>query len=103
MSALFFAGGIYAGTKGKGLKEDIDRDIDMGKSIDSGDPRGQRGKYWFIGANVLYGLGTATAVIATWNFLRSGPDSTGEVETRNLSFAPAPDGRGGSLIAGGRF
>jgi hypothetical protein len=103
MSALFFAGGIYAGTKGKDLKEEIQKDIDMGKSVDSGDPRGQKGKYWYIGANVAFGLGTITAAIATWNFLRSGPDSTAEVETKNVSFVPARDGRGGALVAGGRF
>jgi hypothetical protein len=103
MSAVFFAGGIYAGTKGKSLKEDIQKDIDLGKPIDTGDPRGQRGKYWYIGANVAFGLGTITAAIATWNFLRSGPDSTAEIETKNVSFVPARDGRGGSLVTGGRF
>jgi hypothetical protein len=103
MSALFFAGGIYAGNKGKSLKEEIDKDIMAGKPIDSGDPRGQKGKYWYIGANVAFGLGTITAAIATWNFLRSGPDSTAEVDTKNISFVPARDGRGGSLVTGGRF
>jgi hypothetical protein len=103
MSAVFFAGGIYAGMKGKDLKDDLQKDIDMGKPIDTGDPRGQRGKYWYIGANVAFGLGTVTAAIATWNFLRSGPDSTADVETKNVAFVPARDGRGGSLVAGGRF
>ena len=52
---------------------------------------------------MAFGLGTITAAIATWNFLRSGPDSTAEVETKNVGFVPARDGRGGSLVAGGRF
>ena len=103
ISAVFFAGGIYCGLKGKGLKEDLESDLASGQNLDSGDPRGQHGKYWYIGADVLFGVGTLAAVVAAVNFLRSGPDSTGEVESKPIGFAPTGDGRGGLLFTRGRF
>jgi hypothetical protein len=103
MSVLFFAGGIYTAQKGRSIDRELKRDIDQGKLIDSGDPRGQRGKYWYIGADVLFGVGTLTAIVATVNFLRWGPDSTADIETKTVGFVPALDGHGGALFAQGRF
>jgi hypothetical protein len=103
ISALFFAGGIYAGLKGNGLKDELERDLSDGKGLDTGDPRAQRGKYWYMGADLLFGLGTLTAGVAVINFLRSGPDSTADIETKAVGFAPTGDGRGGALLARGRF
>ena len=62
---------------------------------DSGDPRGSRGKYWYIGADALFTLSAATAIVAAINFLRSGPDSTAEIETKMVGFVPSGQGRGG--------
>jgi hypothetical protein len=103
ISAGFFAGGIYCGLKGKSLKEDLENDLASGQNLDSGDPRGQHGKYWYIGADVLFGVGTLAAVVAALNFLKSGPDSTGEIEAKPIGFAPTGDGNGGVMYARGRF
>jgi hypothetical protein len=103
ISALFFAGGIYAGLKGNSLKDELESDLAAGKGLDTGDPRKQRGKYWYMGADVLYGLGTLTAAVAVINFLRSGPDSTADIENKAVGFAPTSDGRGGVALARGRF
>jgi hypothetical protein len=103
ISAVFFGAGIYAGLKGKGLKEELENDLGAGQNLDSGDPRGQHGKYWYIGADVMFGVGTLAAIVAAVNFLRSGPDSTGEVESKPIGFAPTGDGRGGLFFTQGRF
>jgi hypothetical protein len=103
ISAVFFGAGIYAGLKGKGLKDELESDLAAGKNLDSGDPRGQHGKYWYIGADVLFGVGTLAAVVAAVNFLKSGPDSTGDVESKPIGFAPTGDGRGGLVFTRGRF
>ncbi len=103
ISAVFFGGGIYAGLRGNALKDDLERELAEGRNLDTGDPRGQRGKYWYIAADALFAVGTITAAVAVVNFLRSGPDSTAEIEAKPIGFAPTNDGRGGVMFARGKF
>jgi hypothetical protein len=103
MSALFLSGGVYAGLKGKSLDDALAKEIKRGDFVDTRDPRADRGKYWYIGADVLFGLGGLMGAIAAYNFLSHGPDSTGDVETKAIGFAPTGDARGGAFFARGRF
>ena len=49
------------------------------------------------------GDSAVTAIISTYNFLKSGQESTGEVETRAVGFAPIDGGRGAGFFARGSF
>jgi hypothetical protein len=111
-SAAFFAGGIYLGVKGNQTKDEINKDIkDPTKLVTTSDSRKNNGKYYYIGADVCFGLGIVTAALATWNFLESGPPSTATLKTINttspsgttLGLAPMDVPSGAGLAAAGRF
>ena len=111
-SAAFFAGGIYLGVKGNQTKDEINKDVnDVSKLVTTSDSRENKGKYYYIGADVCFGLGVLTAALATWNFLESGPPSTATFKTNNnttpsgtkLGFAPMDVPSGAGLAAAGRF
>jgi len=111
-SAGFFAGGIVLGVKGNKIKDEIASDIkDPSKMISSSDSRKTTGKYYYIGADVCFGLGVVTAALATWNFLKSGPPSTATFKTTNtagpvdnrLGLAPIQVPNGAGFAATGRF
>ena len=111
-SAAFLAGGIYLGVKGNQTKDEINKDIkDPSKLVTTSDSRKNNGKYYYIGADVCFGLGVLTAALATWNFLESGPPSTATLKTVNgtspsgakLGFAPMDLPSGAGLAAAGRF
>lgn len=104
LSALFLGGGAYLGIEGRSLRDRLqDESGDPNGQLNTGDPRVQRGKYMFIGADVLFGLGAATALLATWGFLSSGPESTAEIEQRNIGFGPVGVPGGAGIAARGRF
>ena len=111
-SAALFGGGIYLGMKGNQVKDEINKDIkDTAKLINTSDTRKNNGKYYYIGADVCLGLGVVTAVLATWNFLESGPPSTATFKTTNsansttgkFSFAPMGVPSGAGMAATGSF
>jgi hypothetical protein len=111
-SAILIAGGIYLGVKGNHIKDQIASDIkDPNKMITTKDSRTTTGKYYYIGADVCFGLSLVTAALATWNFLESGPPSTATFKTTNvaapatskLGFAPMDVPSGAGLAATGRF
>ena len=111
-SAAFFAGGIYLGVKGNQTKDEINKDIkDLSKLVNTSDSRKNDGKYYYIGADVCFGLGVLTAALATWNLLESGPPSTATLKTINttnpsgtkLGFAPMDVPSGAGLAAAGRY
>jgi hypothetical protein len=112
VSVAFFAGGIVLGVKGNQVKDQIGNDMkDLSKLTTTKDSRTTTGKYYYIGADVCFGLGLVTAVLATWNFLESGPPSTATFKTTNnagpvpakLGFAPMDVPNGAGLAATGRF
>jgi hypothetical protein len=95
------------------IKDQINRDIaNTSKLIhNNNDSRKAKGEWFYIGADVAFGLGAVTALLSLWNFLESGPPSTATVKSVNLavpepkkvSLVPfgLPDGAG--LSAAGRF
>jgi len=112
LSGLSFAGGIYLGVAGKHIKDQIDSDIgNPAKFTNNTDSRRNTGKWYYIGADVAFGVGALTGLLSLWNFLESGPPSTAIVKKVNLagsepkkvSLVPfsLPDGAG--LAAAGRF
>ncbi|HEY0714044.1 MAG TPA: PEGA domain-containing protein [Polyangia bacterium] len=103
VSTLFIAGGIYCGLQGKAIKKELERELAEGRNLDSADPRGDRGRYWYMGADVLFGVGALSAIVSAVNFLRWGPDSTAEVESKAIGFVPIGGGRGGMLVTRGAF
>jgi len=112
LSALSFAGGIYLGLTGKHIKDDINHDIaDPAKFANNNDSRQTKGKWIYIGADVAFGVGALTGLLALWNFLESGPPSTASVKKVNLagpeaqkvSFVPFGVPAGAGLAATGRF
>jgi hypothetical protein len=103
ISTLFVAGGIYCGLQGKAVKKELERELAEGRNLDSADPRGDRGKYWYMGADVLFGVGALSAIVSAVNFLKSGPDSTADVESKAIGFVPTGGGRGGMVVTRGSF
>jgi hypothetical protein len=111
-SAAFFTGGIILGVKGNHIKDDINNDIkDTSKLVRTDDSRASTGKYYYIGADVCFGLGLVMAGLAAWNFVESGPPSTATFKTTNvanptgskLGVAPMDVPSGAGLAATGRF
>jgi hypothetical protein len=111
-SAVFLAGGIYLGVKGNQVKDDINSDIkNTTKLISTADSRTSTGKYYYIGADVCFGLSVVTGALSLWNFLESGPPSTAALRTMNVAnpepkrfgFAPMEVPNGAGLSATGRF
>ena len=113
LSAALWSTGIYLGVAGMDIKDQINRDIaNTSKLIhNNNDSRKLKGEWFYIGADVAFGLGAVTALLSLWNFLESGPPSTATVKNVNLavpepkkgSLVPfgLPDGAG--LSAAGRF
>jgi hypothetical protein len=112
VSAGLFGGGIFLGMKGNQLKDQIGSDIkDLSKLTNSDDSRPTTGKYYYIGADVCFGLGVVTTALAVWDFLESGPPSAATFKTTNIanptpnkvSFAPIEVPGGAGVAAAGRF
>lgn len=112
LSALSFGGGIYLGVKGMEIKDQINSDIaNPGKLTNSNDPRKVTGMRYYVGADVLFGVGALTGLLSVWNFLESGPPSTANVKKVNLAgpepkqvgLVPIGLPGGAGLAATGRF
>jgi hypothetical protein len=112
LSALSFAGGIYLGVTGRHIKDQIDSDVaNPAKFTNNNDSRRNSGKWYYIGADVAFGVGAVTGLLALWNFLESGPPSTATVkkvnlagsETKSVSLLPFGLPGGAGLAATGRF
>ena len=111
ISAASWGAGIYLAVKGSGIKDQIERDMkDNSKLITSKDPRERDGRWYYVGADVAFGVGTVTALLSLWNFLESGPPSTAHVRNVNLavpepkiSLVPMGISNGAGLTAVGRF
>ncbi len=103
LSALFLGGGIYAGLQAKDREDGLAKDVAAGRLIDNNDPRVGEGKLWAIGANVAFGLSAITGLMSLYNFIRSGPPSTAEVEDKSVAITPMALPGGGGLFASGGF
>ncbi len=111
LSAVAWGTGIYLAVHGKGIKDDINSDMKNDrKLITSSDPRARDGRWYYLGADVAFGVGAVTALLSLWNFLESGPPSTANVRNVNLavpdnriSLVPMGMPNGAGLFAAGRF
>lgn len=104
MTAVFVGAGAYVGTEADKRESELRKESARTEALlNTGDPRVTRGKYYAIGANVLFGLGALTGLMSAWNFLISGPDSTAELDERRIGWAPVLVPRGGGLAATGTF
>jgi hypothetical protein len=90
-------GAIATGVVGKGIQDDLKRDIGN-QTLLSSDPRIQRGKIMYIASDVGYGLALVLAGLSTYYFLRDPlPDSEGRVlKPRDWTLNPyiGPTGAG---------
>jgi hypothetical protein len=103
ISAAFLGAGIYAGLHSKKLEDGIKDDIKAGQLIDNNDPRVSQGKLWSIGANAAFGVSAITGIMSLYNFLRSNPASTGELDEKNVAITPVGLPGGAGIFASGRF
>jgi hypothetical protein len=111
VSALAWGTGIYLAVKGSGIKDDMNSDMkDPQKLITNSDPRERDGRWYYLGADVAFGVGAVTALLSLWNFLESGPPSTANLKNVNLavpqtklSLVPMGIPNGAGLTAAGRF
>lgn len=103
-SAVFLGGGIWAGLQAKGIKQDLEKEsAAVGSLLDNDDPRVLKGKIYAIGADVGFGLAAITGIMSVYNFLKSGPPSTAEVDEKQVGLAPGVFRGGAGLVATGRF
>lgn len=100
--ALIGVGG-YVGHVGQNTRDDIKSDIAANRLVDNGDPRYQRAKLEFIGADVLFGLGAIIALSSAVTLIYHGSDSMGVVDQKSISLGPGPMPGGGGIVAVGRF
>ena len=112
LSALSFGGGIYLGVKGMEIKDQINSDMaNPAKLTNSNDPRKVTGMRYYVGADVLFGVGALTGLLSVWNFFESGPPSTANLRKINLAgpepkqvgLVPIGLPGGAGLAATGRF
>lgn len=100
VAAGVLGGSIAVAFMGKKIEDDLNQDLKDG-TLRSDDDRPDRGKWYYIGADVGFGLTLGLAGLATYYFLRDPlPDSEGRVlEPRDWAFTPsvAPDRVGGNM------
>jgi hypothetical protein len=111
-SAVSFSLAIWRAADGMSVNDQINNDIgNLTKFTNNSDSRRSTGRWDYIEADVLFGVGAIAGLMSLWNFLEAGPPSTAAVNTVNrtgpdpkkLSLVPfgVPDGAG--LAATGRF
>jgi hypothetical protein len=111
VSAVAWGTGIYLAVHGSGIKDNINSDMkDSSKLITNHDPRERDGRWYYVGADMAFGVGAVTALLSLWNFLESGPPSTANIRNVNLavpqnklSLVPMGISNGAGLSAVGRF
>jgi hypothetical protein len=103
-AAAVLGGSVAVGLIGKGLHDDLDRDLRAGVLV-SDDDRVQRGKYMYWGADAGFVVTLGLAGLATWYFVRDPlPDSEGRtLVPRDWAFSPTLHLHGGGANVGARF
>jgi len=96
--------GLYLGMRGTDLRDQLSAERDAG-TLASDDPRILRGRLFYYGADVAYGLGALLGVFSIYYFLRDPlPDSDGRVlEPRDWALSPSFDRDGAGATLTGRF
>ena len=103
VALVFIGAGAYVGHLSEQTKTDIQNDISNHQLIDNHDSRFQRGQIEAIGADVLYGVGAVIGLVAVYDLLVHGPDSTGTVDHKTISWAPMFGPQGTGFAFSGRF
>jgi hypothetical protein len=69
ISAGLFGGGIYLGLESERLKDELQADAEAG-TLDGGDSRVTKGRWFAVGADAAFAGGTILAALSAWNFIR---------------------------------
>jgi hypothetical protein len=104
VALAFIGGGAVLGHLSQQTKDAINNDIKSGVLIDNNDSRFTRGKFEAAGADVLFGFGALIGAFAIWTVFEHGPESTGAIDHKTISYSPevAPMlGLGGGQTVGG--
>jgi tetratricopeptide (TPR) repeat protein len=90
-AAAIVGGGIALGIEGNAVHDQLKKDIDAGMPpVLPSDGRFLKGQLFAVGADVLFGVGGIVAITGVVSLLKDkGPASTGQLESRDLSVAPA--------------
>jgi len=76
IGAAFLGGAIYAGTESNRLYDQLQKDRENG-SLESGDDRATRGKWFAVGADAGFAIAGVLGGLATYNFIKDPlPDSS---------------------------
>jgi hypothetical protein len=89
VAAGVLGGSIAVAFVGKKLHDEAQQDLEDG-TLESDDPRFDRGRWMYIGADVGFAVALGLAGLSTYYFLRDPlPDSEGRVlEPRDWAFSP---------------
>ncbi|HEY5926118.1 MAG TPA: PEGA domain-containing protein [Kofleriaceae bacterium] len=90
LTAAFAGGGIYLGTQAKGLKTDLQSEIDAGSPpVDNNDPRFLRGKIYAIAADGCFAIAGVTLLTALYyTFRDKGPASRASIDVHAIAVQP---------------
>jgi tetratricopeptide (TPR) repeat protein len=95
--------GAYVGHMASSTRDEISGDKAAKQLVDNDDPRFQRAKLEYIGADVLFAAGAVVAISAAVGLFLRGSESAGVVDQKSISLAPELLPGGGGLFAVGRF
>jgi len=95
--------GAFVGHLGSNTRDEIKADKAAQQLIDNDDPRYQRAKLEYIGADILFALGAIVAISSGIGLVFRGSESAGVVDQKSISLAPELLPGGGGLSALGRF
>ncbi len=86
----FAAGGVYLGMRSNDLRDELQKEIDLGMPPpDADDPRFRNGKIYAIAANAAYAVAGITALTAIYyTFRDKGQPSTALIDVRALAITP---------------
>jgi hypothetical protein len=89
VGAALVGGGIWAGTRARGLRDDLRSEVDNGPTPANDDPRFNRAKFFSVGSDAALAIGGVALVTAVWwTFRDKGAPSEGRTDIRNLSMSP---------------
>lgn len=88
VGGAFLGGGAYFGLESNRIHDDLQRDLRAG-TLDAGDPRIARGRWYAIGADAGFAIAGILGGLATYNFIRDPYPESSLQRGRALEFDAA--------------
>ncbi len=105
MTAALVGGGIYAIDRASGIRDDLKMEVgNPGGGVSNQDSRFNEARLWAAGGHGLLGLGAISGALALYyTFRDKGAPSTGTVDVKAITVAPAVGPSYAGVGVGGAF